>query len=146
MKIYLNSNLNLSDTITGSGVDQDVRIYVNNISKNLNDNQEFFEIPSSATEDMFLTYGNFSFSFQNNYTTDYVIEDDDALYADDFISFDFNISNSNITFHDGGPPTGDFNDLTDLHITTDTAKRTRKFQFLVSSNNLHTLFTFWTFD
>jgi len=117
-EIHLNSNLNLSDTITGSGVDQDVRIYVNNVSENLNDNQEYFEIPSSNSESMILTYGNFSFSFQNNYTTDYIIEDDDALYADNFISFDFNSSNSKITIHNGTPILGNFDYLTDSNVSS----------------------------
>ncbi len=112
-EINLSSNLNLSDTITGSGVDQEIRIYVNNVSQNLNDNQEFFEIPSLASEEMFLTYGNLSFSFQNNYTTDYVIEDDDALYAENFISFDFDPGNSSITYHNGSWNSGDFSKLTD---------------------------------
>ncbi|MCK4285450.1 MAG: hypothetical protein KAX18_04575, partial [Candidatus Lokiarchaeota archaeon] len=76
--------------ILGSGDDQDVRIYVNNESSNLNDNEEFFKIPSIPTDDMFLTHGDFNFTFQNNYTTDYILEDDNALDAADFISFDFN--------------------------------------------------------
>ncbi len=112
-EINISSNLNLSDTITGSGVDQEVRINVNNVTQNLNDNQDYFEIPSDASEEMFLTYGNFSFSFQNNYTTDYVIEDDDALYADNFISFDFNTSNSDITIHNGSWIPEGLGDLTD---------------------------------
>ncbi|NVM35829.1 MAG: hypothetical protein HWN81_09550 [Candidatus Lokiarchaeota archaeon] len=112
-EIKLNSNLNLSDPITGSGADQEVRIFVKNESQNLNDNQEFFEIPSLASEDMVLTYGNFSFSFQNNYTTDYVIEDDDALYPEKFISFDFNSSTSDITYHNGSWNSGYLNNLTD---------------------------------
>ncbi|MCK4779576.1 MAG: hypothetical protein KAT57_05285, partial [Candidatus Lokiarchaeota archaeon] len=113
-EINSSSNLNLSDTITGSGEDQNVRIYVNNVSQNLNNNHEYFEIPSLASsEEMFLTYGNFSFSFQNNYTTDYVIEDDDVLYAENFISFDFDPGNSSITYHNGTVIDGDFSRLTD---------------------------------
>ncbi|MFX1502378.1 MAG: hypothetical protein ACFFDH_15565 [Promethearchaeota archaeon] len=112
-EINLSSNLNLSDPITGSGLNQSVRIYVNNKSQNYNDNQEFFEIPSLTSEEMILTYGNFSFEFQNNYTTDYVIEDDDALYADNPIAFDFNASYSNIFYHNGTPTSGGFSLLTD---------------------------------
>ncbi|MHA1986410.1 MAG: hypothetical protein ACW98D_07220 [Promethearchaeota archaeon] len=84
------SDLDLDDYIVGSGDNQDVRIYVNNESDNLNDNEEFFDIPSIPSDDMFLTYGDFNFTFQNNYTTDYILEDDSALNAADFISFDFN--------------------------------------------------------
>jgi len=104
----LSSNRNIDDNFTGSGVDQDIRIYVNNQSENLQNNEGYFEIPSDPTEDMFLTYGNFNFTFQNNFTTNYVIENDDALYADDFIAFDYNTGyssfniNSNHTYLDGG--------------------------------------------
>ncbi|MFX0081271.1 MAG: hypothetical protein ACFE94_05915 [Candidatus Hodarchaeota archaeon] len=94
------ADLAIDDYITGFGVDQDVRIYANNESEGLNDNQGFFKIPS-ITEDMYLTYGDFNFAFQNNFTTEYVLEDDDALYAEDFISFDYDKSISGITFHNG---------------------------------------------
>lgn len=141
-EIGLNSNLNLSDTITGPGVDQEVRIYVNNESKNLNDNQEFFEIPSLASEEMVLTYGNFSFSFQNNYTTDYVIEDDDALYPEDFIAFDFNSSNSDITYHNGSRNSGGLVELTDgnpgTSINIDSTNRV--INFTISANFTNTEF------
>lgn len=102
-KIPLSSNINLDENITGSGVDQDVRIYVNNKSENRNNNQEYFEIPTLSSEDMFLTYGDFNITFQNNFTTDYIIENDTALFVDQFISFDFdtNPNYSNITFHNG---------------------------------------------
>jgi len=96
------SNLNLDDDITGTGVNQTVRIYVNNNSENLQDNEQYFEIPSLATDDMYLTYGDFNFTFQNNYTTDYIIEDDDALYASDFIDFDYKDNPySNVTISNG---------------------------------------------
>jgi len=74
--------------ITGSGDNQDVRIYaLNSSSSNIN-NQISFDIPSmSTTNTTYLSYGNFNFTFQDNFTTDYVIEDTDALYADDFIEF-----------------------------------------------------------
>ncbi|MFX1372485.1 MAG: hypothetical protein ACFFCE_11555 [Promethearchaeota archaeon] len=114
-EINLSSNLNLSDSITGVGDDQNVRIYVNNKSQNYKNNQDFFEIPSLASKEMVLTYGNFSFEFQNNYTTDYVIEDDDALYVDkeNTIAFDFNPSYSNISYNSGTPVYDDFSLLTD---------------------------------
>jgi hypothetical protein len=110
------SDLNLTDYILGSGDNQDVRIYVNNESSNLNDNEEFFKIPSIPTDDMFLIYGDFNFTFQNNYTTDYILEDDGALDAADFISFDFNENPlySDVTW---GPNTtkigGEFSELVD---------------------------------
>jgi len=94
------SDPNLNDYINGTGVNQDVRIYGNNKSKNLNDNQEFFEIPTYNSDDMYLTYGDFNFTFQNNFTTDYIIEDHDALYPlGDFILYDFNSDYSGIEYN-----------------------------------------------
>jgi hypothetical protein len=107
------SDLKVNDYITGSGVDQDVRIYVSNESENLSDNQEFFEIPSLTTDDMFLTYGDFNFTFQNNFTTDYVLEDNSALYATDFISFDYDTGSSGIFIANGTKLSGGFADLID---------------------------------
>ena len=110
------SNTNVDDYILGIGDDQDVRIYVNNESNNLNDNEEFFKIPSIPSEDMFLSYGDFNFSFQNNYTTEYILEDNSALDAADFISFDFkkNQPYSNITYgNEISIISGTFNSLVD---------------------------------
>ncbi|MFX1479843.1 MAG: hypothetical protein ACFFCI_17130, partial [Promethearchaeota archaeon] len=89
-EIPISSDVKVNDLITGSGDDQDVRIYANNKSQNLNNNQKYFEIPSLSSEDMYLSAGDFNFTFQNNYTAEYIIEDDDALYAEDFIAFNFN--------------------------------------------------------
>jgi hypothetical protein len=89
-EIPISSDVKVNDLITGSGDDQDVRIYANNKSQNLNNNQEYFEIPSLSSEDMYLSSGDFNFTFQNNFTAEYIIEDDDALYAEDFIAFNFN--------------------------------------------------------
>ena len=108
------ANLEIDEYITGFGDDQDVRIYVNNESENLNDNQGFFEVSSITSDDMYLTYGDFNFTFQNNFTTEYVLEDDDALYAYNFISFDYNTGNSGVSFTNGTPIDGTFNpDLID---------------------------------
>ena len=95
------ANSDVDEYITGLGVDQDVRVYVNNVSENLNDNQNFFEIPSITSDDMYLTYGDFNFEFQNNFTTEYVLEDDDALYADKFIHFNYSRSDSGVSFTNG---------------------------------------------
>ncbi|GAH07131.1 unnamed protein product, partial [marine sediment metagenome] len=53
------------------------------------------------------------FTFQNNFTTEYIIEDDDALYANDFISFDYNTTYSGITFNNGTIKSGDYPQLID---------------------------------
>ena len=105
----------VGDTITGTGTNQSVRVYANNISVNQNDNQEYFEIPSSGSDEMYLTSGSFNFAFQNNYTTDYIIEDDDALSLPlaSYISYDFNAF-SNVTFTNGTPlGAGDFSQFFD---------------------------------
>ena len=88
--------------ISGSGDNQDVRIYaLNNSFSNVN-NQNSFDIPSmSTTESTYLTYGNFDFTFQNNFTTDYVIEDTNALEADDFIKFVYNEDTSSMNINAG---------------------------------------------
>jgi len=114
----LNSDPSLDETITGPGVDQDVRIYTNNMSENLNDNQEYFEIPSILSKDVFLTYGDLNFTFQNNFTTEYILEDNDALYPlGDFILYDFNSNEnySNITYTPGAQySSGVWGDLVDV--------------------------------
>ncbi|MFX1531585.1 MAG: CARDB domain-containing protein [Promethearchaeota archaeon] len=101
--VYLpnSANPDVDEHITGLGVDQDVRIYVNNESENFNDNQNFFEIPSISSDDMYLTHGDFNFEFQNNFTTDYVLEDNDALYADKFIYFNYSRGYSGVTITNG---------------------------------------------
>ncbi|MFW9971207.1 MAG: hypothetical protein ACFFDF_13525 [Candidatus Odinarchaeota archaeon] len=95
------SNRNIDDLFTNSGVDQDIRVYTTNTSENLQNNENFFDIPSLASRDMFLVNGNFNFTFQNNYTTDYVIEDNSALYTNDFIAFSYDTVKSGITYNDG---------------------------------------------
>ncbi|NHJ19749.1 MAG: hypothetical protein EAX91_02310 [Candidatus Lokiarchaeota archaeon] len=76
--------------ITGSGSNQDVRIYALNNSNSNANNVGSFNIPSMSTTDTtYLSYGNFNFTFQNNFTTDYIIENTGALYANDFIKFTY---------------------------------------------------------
>ncbi len=109
-------------TIIGAGDDQNVRIYTSNMSENTNDIQEYFEIPSLSSEEMYLTSGDFNFTFQNNYTTEYIIEDDSALYAEDFISYQFNpstmYSELQEPINNGIVYEGDFDDLTDINDNT----------------------------
>jgi len=96
------SNGYLSDYyITGAGDPQDVRIYAENNSYAI-DNNQYFEIPSiSSTDTGYLSYGNFNFTFQNNYTSDYVLENTGALNAREFIQFKYDKSLSSITVHTG---------------------------------------------
>ena len=124
------SNLNLDDYIVGNGDDQDVRIYVNNESSNLDDNKEFFTIPTVPNDDMFLTYGDFNLTFQNNFTTEYILEDNSALDAADFISFDFNenLPYSDVTYGPGTanitgyPKLVDNSNSSNLWLTTNNGK------------------------
>ncbi len=103
--------------ITGSGDPQDARIYATNDSFTI-DNEQYFEIPSlSNTDTAYLSYGNFNFTFQNNYTTDYTLENTNALDARNFINFDYKSDKSSITenkgnIHPGDKPV-DFSDLVD---------------------------------
>jgi len=88
--------------ISGTGDNQEVRIYALNSSFSNDNNQNSFDIPSmSTTESTYLTYGNFNFTFQNNFTTDYVIEDTNALEADDFIEFIYNEGTSSMKINTG---------------------------------------------
>ena len=87
--------------ITGSGDAQDVRIFASDDSNSTNNNK-YFEVSSlSSTDTTYLSYGNFNFTFQNNYTTNYVLEDTNALYAGDFIKFNYDEDISSITVHTG---------------------------------------------
>jgi len=91
MNLSPSSDPYLSDYyLTGSGDNQDVRIYVTNTSSLMN-NQKHFDIPSMSNSiDSYLSSGDFNFTFQNNFTTDYVLEDNSALEATSFIEFDMN--------------------------------------------------------
>ena len=111
----LNSDSKLKDYITGPGVNQSVRIYVSNQSVNTNNNEEYFEIPSLNTDDMYLTYGEFNFTFQNNYTTDYILEENHPLYPQKFIQFNFKDNQySDFTLTNGTPDGGSYSDLIDV--------------------------------
>ena len=101
--------------ISGTGDSQDVRIYVSNNSFSNDNNQNSFSIPSMSTnESTYLTYGNFNFTFQNNFTTDYIIEDTNAFEADDFIEFVYNEDTSSMKISTGeNLTTIDFSNLGD---------------------------------
>jgi hypothetical protein len=78
--------------LTGAGDDQDVRVYATNNSLSIN-NEGYFDIPSmSGIDTTYLTQGDFNFTFQNNFTTSYVLEDESALNAVSFIRFKYNIN------------------------------------------------------
>jgi hypothetical protein len=119
-KLPSSSDSYLSDYfITGSGNQQDVRIYAENSSSTLN-NEEHFEIPSmSSTDTSYLSYGNFNFTLQNNYTTNYIIENTDALDTKDFIKFTYNQGASRLKIHTGSNLDSlNLNNLVDNNPTT----------------------------
>ncbi len=70
------SNLNLTDSINDTGVNQTVRLYVVNQSASNNNNINSFSIPAPANN-MYLMYGDFNVSFQNNFTAEHKIDGTD---------------------------------------------------------------------
>ncbi len=114
------SDLNLTDYITGLGVDQDVRLFMANKSESNLNNEEYFEI-TSPDSNMFLSYGDLNFTFQSNFTTEYIVEGDDALYP--YVGYNhpgkfrFNATEeySGLTINDGSDndPDYGYNELVD---------------------------------
>ena len=99
---------------TGSGDDQDVRLYVENSSSSLNNENNFQIEAMSTTDTCYLSEGNFSFEFQNNYTTDYVLEDTGPLETNDYIKFNLQNAYSSVNVETGTPLSSvNIADLTD---------------------------------
>jgi hypothetical protein len=119
--VSANSNPYLNDYyITGSGNDQQVRIYATNSSSSNINNQDYFDIPSmSSIDDTYLTNGDFNFTFQNNYTTSHVMENTYPLNATSFINFKMNtgVGHSSVALANGS---GSLNlaSLTDNKLST----------------------------
>ena len=107
---------NLTEYIIGEGVNQTVRLYMSNISSAY-DNQNSFNI-TAPTDKSYLVRGDFNFTFQNNFTTDHVIESDGALtHTGDYVKYSYEDSTgvSNISYNPDTNLTNDidFIDLTD---------------------------------
>ena len=86
--------------ITGIGTSQEVRAFFSNQSESLG-NYGSFNI-SAPANNMKLSYGDFNFTFQNNYTTEYIIEDNSALYPEDHIQvYQFDTNHFNFTTNVG---------------------------------------------
>ncbi len=135
--------------ISGTGDNQEVRIYALNNSISNDNNQNSFTIPSlSTTESTYLTYGNFNFTFQNNFTTDYIIEDTNALEADDFIEFVYNEDTSSMKINTGENLTLiDFDNLMDgssSNIMLNSSNGV--LNFTISSNFASTIYDGPSFD
>ena len=110
----LSSNLNVEDFITGQGVNQPIRVYMNNKSSSINNPNGYFEI-AAPEDNTNLSSGLFEFNFGNNFTTDYIIEDDNALYPDQsyYDEYSFDPGLSNLTINEGtGDPVAVYAQLT----------------------------------
>jgi len=113
----LSSSLNDTDFITGPSVNQTVRVYMNNKSSSINSQNGYFDI-ATPTDNMNLSSGLFEFNFGNNFTTDYIIEGDNALYPDIIDSYfeiyTFDSVQSYLTINEGtGNPVDVYAQLTD---------------------------------
>ncbi|MBD3256711.1 MAG: hypothetical protein GF383_16575, partial [Candidatus Lokiarchaeota archaeon] len=107
------SNLNLTNDITGAGTNQTVKLFVEN-SSSTEDKGGYFNLKGPEVDDLYLSSGDFNFNFNNNYTTDFIIEDDDALFPSSryFEEYVFDRADSDIEFHEGiEDPYGEISDL-----------------------------------
>ncbi|MGQ4875551.1 MAG: hypothetical protein ACP6IY_15900 [Promethearchaeia archaeon] len=130
-----NSDLNLTDYITGSGVNQTVRLYMENKSESIGNNK-YFEIPAPA-DNMYLTYGDFNFTFQNNYTTDYILENNGALEKNELLAlFQFNTNEnySSIYYNSNA-------NLTKVSLNNLTDNKGLNSYFILNSSNGNINFT-----
>ncbi|MFX1382391.1 MAG: hypothetical protein ACFFBP_08070, partial [Promethearchaeota archaeon] len=98
--------------ITGTGNSLETRTYAENLSYS-NNNLGYFNIAAPTTP-MRLSYGEFNFTFQNNYTTEYVLEEDNALYpSEHFDNYKANFQDSDFTINDGTIETGTADEIKD---------------------------------
>ncbi|TFG24711.1 MAG: hypothetical protein EU533_01850, partial [Promethearchaeota archaeon] len=116
--------------ITGNGIDQPVRLFMRNSSSAIGYPDGYFEIPA-PTNNMNLSYGEFKFNFDNNYTTDYEIESFSARSAYSFSlqnhrplnRYRLDSATSNFTLWNGTISSGTFGQLltgNPLTITSNT--------------------------
>jgi len=135
--------------ISGTGDNQEIRIYALNNSLSNDNNQISFDIPSmSTTESTYLTYGNFNFTFQNNFTTDYIIEDTNALEASNFIEFIYNEDTSSMKINKGENISSiEFDNLVDgLSSNIELNSSNGVLNFTISSNFASTIYDGPLFD
>ncbi|TFG07316.1 MAG: hypothetical protein EU539_05285 [Promethearchaeota archaeon] len=107
------ADYNLTDDIVDDGADQDVRLYLNETSRSLGNSGGTFSITAPATN-TYLSSAEFIFEFDNDYTTDYVVEDDSALNPSggNYINeYDYGTTDSYITVDGGDVISGGFNNL-----------------------------------
>ncbi|MEJ2250727.1 MAG: hypothetical protein P8Y97_13875 [Candidatus Lokiarchaeota archaeon] len=96
------SNVNINDFINGTGNNQEARVYLENQSTSLGNNNGTFNI-SSPGNNTYLSNSDFLFEFQNNYTTDYTLENNNSLElkSDKYIKYNFDNSKSGFTLNNG---------------------------------------------
>ncbi|MBY8982436.1 MAG: hypothetical protein KGD57_05780, partial [Candidatus Lokiarchaeota archaeon] len=95
---------------TGSGNDQEGRLYFENQSSSPDNHNGEFNIPAPKTY-TYLDYGDMVFEFDEDYTANHTIEDDDALELpiEEFINFPCTESGSEMIVNIGSV-TGTFSD------------------------------------
>ncbi len=87
--------------ITDSGDNQTMRLYAKNSSSSINNENNFQIEAMSTTDTCYLSEGDFAFEFQNNYTTDYVLEDTSPLDANNQIQFSLSSTYSSVAVDTG---------------------------------------------
>ncbi len=113
-------NTLINETVSGTGDNQTVRTYFINQSLAEN-NMGYFNITVPNSE-MNFSQGDFNFTFNNNYTTNHVIEDDNALTSlneNNLITHEYDPSNSWLTLSEGADNmNGDFLSISDNNDST----------------------------
>ncbi|MFX1444014.1 MAG: hypothetical protein ACFFHV_11410 [Promethearchaeota archaeon] len=110
---------NLTSYITGEGVNQPVRVYMKNVSKSIGNEEAYFDIAAPA-DNMYLDYGDFRFGFNNNYTTEYIVEESSALnpITSYFENYPFVEGSSNIIINEGVDGDGGYSQVVDENSNT----------------------------
>ncbi|MBD3196819.1 MAG: hypothetical protein GF317_17310, partial [Candidatus Lokiarchaeota archaeon] len=104
---------------TGFGDPQDVRVYMEEESNTLNNENGMFNI-SAPGQNSYLSNGDFLFNFQNNYTTEHVLENDAAfnLTSEKYLKFLYGETGSDISLDTGTQESGSIADLRDTNNNT----------------------------
>ena len=106
---------NLDEPIYGDGQNQTVRVYMINSSNSLNNNGSF--LTAAPNNNSKLPYGEFNFTFEQNYNTTYELEDDLAY---DYSEASYNFVDNGTLKLNNGTSNGNsgFSNITDNDILT----------------------------
>ncbi len=131
-----NSNLKANESITGHGDNQTIRTYFVNQSYS-NNNLGSFNI-SVPDNYMNLSHGDFNFTFNNNYTTEHVIENDNALTSLDpskMILYPYNKPTSGLNLLEGQNPLNeDFTAISNLITYWNLTSQNGALNFSINAN------------